>query len=67
MIHNEFVNKIKEDKVFKQLLYAAEKKLEQEERLNKRNQAIRDRRDRLMDEQRKVDQEVQLLKKMYGI
>ena len=63
--HEEFIQKLQEEKVFKQLLYAAEKKLEQEERKKQRENALKNKHNVLLNEQQKLEEELYMLQQMY--
>jgi hypothetical protein len=64
--HEEFVKKLQEEKIFKQLLYAAEKKLEQEERKRKREEQLKFKHQKLLDEQEALEDELFMLQQMYA-
>jgi hypothetical protein len=64
-IHEDFMQKIQEENVFKQLLYAAEKKMEQEERKRQRDEALKNKHNKLLDEQIALEEELNMLQQMY--
>lgn len=65
LIHQEFLKKLEEEKVFKQLLYAAEKKIEQEEMKKRRDEALRTKHNKLLKEQQELEAELNMLQQMY--
>lgn len=66
MMHKEFVRKLQEEKVFKQLVYAAEQKLEHEERKRKRENALKFKHQKLVNEQEELEEELYMLQQMYS-
>ena len=65
-VRQEFYEKLQEEKVFKQLLYAAEKQLEQEERKRKREEALKNKHNKLLREQQELEEELAMLQQMYS-
>lgn len=65
-VRQEFYEKLQEEKVFKQLLYAAEKQLEQEDRKRKREEALKGKHDKLLREQQELEEELAMLQQMYS-
>ena len=58
------MEKLQEEIVFKQLIYAAEKRLEQMERKKVREEALKDKHQKLIDEQTQLEQELMMLQRM---
>ena len=55
---------MQEEKVFKQLLYAAEKRVEQMERKKAREDMLIEKQRKLADQQRELEEELMMLKAM---
>ena len=64
-MHEEFLEQLEEQKLWKQLMFAAEKEIEMEERERRQKEEVRFNHSKLKAEQQALEEELTMLAQFY--